>query len=892
MSTTVPPKRFLRFFRWFCHPDLKLTIEGDLMELYDERVRTFGKRSADKKFMLDVVLLFRPGVIMPLEGVQHLNDYDMFKNYFKVGIRNILKYKVFSFINVFGLALAMSVCMLIILMLSDQYRYDAFHKKNDSVYRILSNYKNSRQPYATSPFPLASALKAEYPIIEETTNLTPDVGGDATYNQRIVEMRGYFADPAFFRVFSFELTKGDKQTALKAPHSMVISSHLAHQLFDDADPIGKTIDFSDRGLPFPQRYDGVGTPPVSWGSFNITGVIDESLYKSHLKFDVLVSSTTMQTLSAEKKMTDRSNDWEWFYRTYTYVVLDTDKDATDLALALNNLARHKYANIKSDEIKEFAFVPQKLSDVQLNLVANDTNNRLPRIGYYFLGTLAIIIMILACLNYTNLSVARALTRAKEIGVRKVTGANRKSLIFQFLSESMITALLALTMAIVLLLFIKPAFRGLWVNQYLDFELPSTASVYLLFTGFALLIGFIAGVYPALHLSTYQPVKALKNLNTVTPGKMGLRKVLGVSQFVVSLFFITTSILIYNQFKYFLEFNYGFTPDHIVNIQLQGSDYKKIANELSTVPGVSAISACDIIPSTGRNNGIEIKKIGTADEFMNADILLTDENFISNLGIKLVAGRSLPPAGESTDRFILLNEAAVKKLGYKHPNEIIGQAIESKWNKEPLVVVGVATDFRLHLLINRNEIGPLIMRNQPSQFTYVNVKIISTDLMGTVAKLEEKWKRVDSVHPFKYEFYDEQLAFTHQGIFDLVSILGFIAFLAITIACLGLLGMATYTAERKTKEVGIRKVLGAEELSIALLLSREFLKMLAISICIGAPLTYVVNNFWLEKFPNRVDFGAGTLLMGIAVLITLGLVTIGSQTIMASKRNPADSLKME
>ena len=881
-----PPQLPLQFFRWFCHPDLLQSIEGDLIELYDEQMKSSGKRKADLQFIIDVLLLFRPGIIRPAEGAHHFNQYGMFKNYFKVGIRNILKYKVFSFINVFGLSTAMSVCMLIILMLADQKRYDAFHTKKDRIYRILS-----ATTYATSPYPLAGALKAEYPIAEETTNLTPGIGGDVTYHQQLADMRGYFADPSFFRVFSFELEKGNKATALAAPRCIIITRKLAYQLFKDEDPMGKSVDFADRQLPFPQDHAGIGSPPVRWGSFTITGVFDETLYKSHLKFDVLMSGVTLQALLADKKIDDQMNSWEWYYRTYTYVLLRPDKDREDLAAALNDLVARKYANIKSEQTKGFKLEAQKLGDVQLDLKGNDTDNRLPRMGYYFLSFLAVIIMLSACLNYTNLSIARALTRAREIGVRKVTGASRKALVFQFLCESVITALLALAMAIILLFFVKRAFMSLWVNQYLNFELPSSLSVYIVFVGFASLIGILAGVYPAFHLSTYQPIQALKNLQHMRPGKLGMRKVLSISQFVISLFFITTSILIFNQFKYFTRFDYGFNSKDIVNIELQGSDYKKVSHELSSVGGVSAISATDIIPATGRSNGTQLKKAGSSEEYIRSSVLQTDENFMDNLGLKFVAGKNWQ-AGESSDRMIIVNEAAAKKLGYHYPAEIIGQAFDTEWTKEPFVVVGVVRDFRFNLLINRHEIEPLVLQNRPAEFKYVNVKIDAHNLRSTITELEAAWKRIDPIHPFKYQFFDDELAETHQGIFDVVSIISFIAFLAISIACLGLLGMATYTAERKTKEVGIRKVLGAEEFSIAVMLSKEFLKMLAIAIAVGAPLSYFINDFWLQKFPNRVEFGWGTLLLGIVILVGLGTLTIGSQTISASRRNPVEALKIE
>ncbi|MEO5977055.1 MAG: ABC transporter permease [Chryseolinea sp.] len=885
----APPKLFLRFFRWYCDPGLKDHIEGDLMELYNDRVSESGKRKADLWFSIDVIQLFRRDIIRRMDISFSINQLSMFRNYLKVGIRNILKYKMFSFINVFGLAVAMSICMLIILMLMDRFRYDKFNEKGDRVYRILSSTENGRQPYATSPQPLADVIKSEYAVAEQVTYIVPNVGGDATYQERVAEMRGYFASPSFFDVFSFELEEGDKRTALSQPNTIIVSKALAEKLFRKDSPLGKVIDFSDRQLPFPGDYAGVGSPPVSWGTFTVTGVIDGSKYLSHLKFDVLMSATSKPALDYEKG----NEKWEWYWRTYTYILTKEDKGRNDLATALNDLVKRKYANLKSEEVKGFKLEPQALGEIQLGLSGNDTDNRLPMVGYYFLIILAGVVMITACLNYTNLSIARALTRAKEIGVRKVTGAGKGALVFQFLSESMITSVLALVMGILILLFVRPAFKSLWINQYLNFELPTTVTVYIIFFAFALMIGLIAGLYPAFQLSKYQPIKAIRNLNDVQPGKLGLRKVLSASQFVISLLFITTSLLVYNQFEHFLAFDYGFTTKNIMNIELQGMDYKKLSNELQGIKEISTISASDIVPATNRNNGIQFKKPQATNESINMGILVVDEHFIDNLDLKLIAGSNLSPGGLDSGRYIVINEAAVKVLGYAQPEQAIGQILETTWEKpEPMQIVGVVRDFRYHLLINRDKIEPLVMRNMPKEFQYLEVKVESSDMAKTIAEVESRWKKVDPIHVFKFEFYDKQLAETHRAILDLVSVLGTIAFLAIVIACLGLLGMAIYTAERKTKEVGIRKILGADEWSIALLLSNEFVKMLGASILIGAPLSYFLNNFWLQLIPNRVEFGLGTVLLGVLMLLILGFLTIGSQTFKAARNNPVEALRSE
>ncbi|MGB3779509.1 MAG: ABC transporter permease [Tunicatimonas sp.] len=812
----------------------------------------------------------------------------MFKNYLKVGVRNIFKYKVFSFINVFGLAVAMSVCMLIILMLVDQKSYDQFHTKKDRIYRIISEPQNAKSKYATSPVPLANTLTSDYTPVAAATHLIQGVGGDAIYNKNIAEMRGFFADTSFFQVFSYQLEQGDERTALASPNAMVITHALARQLFAEESPLGKTIEFVNRGLPI--LGEGAGEPPVSWGLFTVTGVLTDKPYKSHLAFDVLVSEASLPALHTKEYVTDRTNDWGYYSYCLTYALLLPEHNQQDLNAALNDLVSLKYADLENFE--EFGLSGQALTKITPGpILGNSPTYSLPIMAYYVLGAEALLIMLLACLNYTNLSIARALTRAKEIGVRKVAGARGKDLVQQFLSESVMTALMALALAIVLLFFLKQAFMGLWVNQYLGFDLQENFLVYLIFVGFALLIGVAAGGYPAFRLSTYQPQKVLKNIDTRSH-KLGMRRVVSIAQFVVSLFFIVTSLLIYNQFKHFLAYDYGFTSESIINIPLQGNDYALVANELNAITGVAAVSASEYIPATGKNNGSNLRPVGSEAEYQYAIALPVDDHFTDNLGIKLLAGRNLSVAEASASPFILVNEATVKMLGYEHPGEVIGLTLDSKWDETDLEIVGVVEDFRIDLPMSRNETRPMLLRYLPDRFRYANVKLTATDPMGTIARIEAKWKTIDPIHPLKYEFYDQQLAETHQAFLDMVAIIGFIATLAIIIACLGLLGMATYTTERRTKEIGIRKVLGAESFRIALLLSRGFLSILAVSIAIGAPLSYFANNFWLQNFPNRVDFGWGTVLLGSAVLLVLGLVTIGSQTLRAAQRNPVDTLRSE
>ncbi|MEM7298260.1 MAG: ABC transporter permease [Bacteroidota bacterium] len=882
-----PPKLFLKFFRWYCHPDLVRPVEGDLMELYEERVREQGKKKANRKFIKDVILLFRKDIIKPADGTYKINTYGMFKNYFKVGIRNILKYKLFSFINVFGLAVAMSVCMLIMLMLADQKSYDQFHTNKERVYRLLGTPILGSMPYATIPMPIGQVLKEEYPIVEKAVTLRRGVGGDASFNQKTVEVRGYFTSNSFLDVFDFPLVKGDKATALNEPNSIVLTKEKAYQLFKDQNPIGEQITFEDRGLHIMDIE--FGSPPEDWGTYTVTGVIDLSSSKSHLTFDGLVSSTTLPQLYKDSLMSDISKNWEYYWSSYAYVQLKEGAEQHELASALQDIAKRQY--IDSEELSEFQFSAQKLTELTPGIpVNNEAKFRLPEIGYYILSILALIIMVMACLNYTNLSVARSLTRMKEIGVRKVNGASRKNLIFQFLTESIITVFLALFVAFIMLYFTKEAFMNLWFNKYLNFDLSSTPDVLPQFIVFAILVGLIAGTYPALFLSKRMPVNALKN-NISSGGKWTMQKVLNVSQFVVSLCFIVTSMVIYNQFKHYTSYEYGFDSENIVNVPLQSNDIDLVVNEFSQVPGVTNISACDYIPATGITNIIELRN---QEEGEDPHILLNyyvDENFIDNLDLKVLHGQSFSALREE-GKYILINESAVKKLGYESPQEAIGQIWKFENNESSTQIIGVVENFRASLLINGDEIRPMALSNDKSQLSYLNIRISEGNPLATIAGLEERWKQVDGVHEFKYEFFDTELANTNLVIFDVVSIVGYIAFLAILIACLGLLGMATYATERKTKEVGIRKVLGATEQAIVFILSKAFLKLLAISILIAAPLSYFINRMWLDELPNRVEFGIGTVLFGSLLMLGLGLLTIGSQTLRAARQNPVESLKDE
>jgi len=816
----------------------------------------------------------------------------MFRNFIKVGLRNLWKNKTFSFINIFGLAVSMSICLLIILMLADQREYDQFHQHKERTYRILSDAGKKATKYASSPKPLARSLYEEYPIVESSTCLQTGLGGDATFRQKKMEMRGYFADEYFFDIFSFDLVRGNQKEALNAPGSIVLTRAFADKLFGSSDPLGQTITFEDRGLPH-LDISGVDNPPVDWGEFTVTGVIETADLKSHLKFDALLSNSTQPTLIAEEKLEDINDKWKNYYNSYSYVRVQEGKEKKDLIAALEDLVLNKYQQF--DDFEEVSgFVPQRLTEITPGIFVNNlVSFRLPIEAYYFLAFLALVVMISACLNYTNLSVARAVTRSKEIGIRKVTGAFKRNLIVQFLGESILTSLFALVLAILFLVIIKPAFMSLWVNKYLNFNLTENVTVYLAFLAFAILVGLIAGVIPAFHLSKFRPIVVLKGGGSTKGGKIGLQKVLTVSQFVVSLFFIVSTILIFRQTKHYINLEYGFSTENIINIELQGNDFDLVANEIMQIPEVERVSACQHLPASGISSGITIKLEGSEEEPLSMGSFYIHPNFIDNLNLEIVAGSNFESYNRSSlETSIILNQAAVTALGFDAAAEAVGQQVELFGQETGVTIVGVVKDFRHRLPMFDEEIGPMAFRNAEGNFSYINIGVRSDDFAGLIEEIEERWAKIDAVHSLEYAFFDEQMATTFQILSDVIAIIGFFAFMSITIACLGLLGISTYTVERRLKEIGIRKVMGAGSFNIVFQLSKGFVRLLMISIVIAAPLAYVVNNLWLQNFANRINFGFGTILLGTVVMLLLGGFTIGSQTWRASKTNPSEILRNE
>jgi putative ABC transport system permease protein len=795
----------------------------------------------------------------------------MLKNYFKIALRNLGRHKLFSFINIFGLALSMSVCMMVMVRVKDELSYDKFHPQPGRTYRILSEVKNNKGDQfhlASTPLPLKQELLQQSGVIADAVHLYPAIDHKATYGNKLINVRGAFTEPSFFRVFGFTLESGDKQTALQSPNGIVLSNDAAKKFFSDESAVGKVLTLD------------------KLGSFVVTGVLNKT-GKSHIDYDVYVSTAALPQLEKSGALATRSSSWDSFEFGYTYILLNKNASQKQLSTVLNNIVTVINRDTKGGS---FAFKAQPLNDItpsSMNLGntigrGSDWSKVWTEIG------VALLILIAACFNYTNLTIARALTRAKEVGIRKVAGAVRMQVFMQYIIESIVIALFALALANVFLQFIltyKPFNDGYEFVPIISLDFTT----FLWFLLFALVTGAIAGAAPAWILSAFKPVQVLKNIATHKLfGNVSMQRVLIVFQFSLSLIIIIFLSAFFRQFTYMATVDTGFRKDNIVTINLEGADPVLVANEARRLPGVENATA--ISTNFGRHaTGSTYAWLDKSKTPIRLNFYYGDASSIPAMDLKLIAGNNLPAtASQHSERYIIVNETAAKAFGFSNNAEAINKMI---WLNDTLEVqiAGVIKDFYYQGAGNR--ISPMAIRSKADVYNLLNVQSSVANDEKLVAQLESAWKKLYPGKPFNYYWLGKQIEETHRQNSS-VSLLGFLAFMTICIASLGLLGLVIYTVETRRKEISIRKVIGASVQQLTMLLSKGFIKLLFIAGCIAMPLGYVLSFFFLQNFANRISLGAGWLLSCFAFLLAIGLFTIISQTWKAASANPVEKLKAE
>jgi putative ABC transport system permease protein len=811
----------------------------------------------------------------------------MLRNYIKIAWRNLIRNKSFSLINILGLAVSMSVCLLIIMIGVDQYSFDSYHSKGDRVYRIhTTRYQENNGEVASSALPLAEKLKSDYPIIEETAALNSEIGGDVIYEDRFATGGGYFADGNLFKILDFSFKEGDQKTALEKPFSLVITSEMAEILFHGESALGKTVAFHDKDIRAVDIEEG--NFETDFGYFTITGVLHPNPGKTHLPFKLLASLSTMKSLPEGAVRSSTENDWENVWSNYTYVLLQEGREKAELQAALDEVSEGIYSQKFENK---HSFKAMALGDITpMEMIGNTTHVSMPKVVLMILAVLCLIVMFSACLNYTNMSVARALTRVKEVGIRKVSGADRKQIFAQFITEAVVISLCSLVIAFGLLQILQSGFDQLTFNQYLKISFRQSLPAMLLFLGFSLMVGVVAGLLPATYVAKLNPVNLFNKLSGVKLFKsMGIRNVLMVLQFTISLIFIISVVLIQSQAKHLLNFNFGFDKENVVTVKLlKTENYDRFAQAIASNPMVSEVGASSLIPAAGYNFGTEVVNPENPLDSISTNYFDINSGTLGALGLELVEGNNFPAEGR--EDLVLINETAVSKFNLGTPADAIGKPLVVLDGEEfrNVQVSGVVKDF--HFLSPDQAISSLVLLNRKSTFGFALVKVNGSNSAETIASLEAAWKEVNPMSKFSYKYLDQELLFIHEVLGDVFAVIGLISFLAIFVSCLGLLGMATYTAQTRVKEIGIRKTLGSSVPQIIYLLSRGFLRLLGVAILVAVPAAYFINNLWLEFFASRVSIGVIPISIGVGSLMLISLGIIFSQAYRAAMVNPIESLK--
>jgi putative ABC transport system permease protein len=802
----------------------------------------------------------------------------MLKNYFKTALRNLLNNKTYSLINIAGLAIGIACFMLIYLFVKDELSYDKFHSKADRIFRLTEKIDLEGQGgehSSSNPFPVMRAMLTDYPqYIEEGVRLFDFQQPTLTLqyeDQRFNEKKIFFADSTFFKVFDFPLEAGDKNNVLANPNSIVLTKNLANKYFGDENAMGKTL-----------IYEGTV-------NLLVTGIFGDLSSQSHFDFDCLISfSTVNQIIPAGVQQ-----NWVW-NPNWTYFLLREGVDPKDLEKQFPNFVQKYYPDHLKPQITHYL---QPLTDIHLHsnldyemYPNNDAAN------IYIFSVVGILIILIACINFMNLATARSAKRAREVGMRKVLGADRPMLIKQFLGESLFLSLLAVLVATFLVEILLPLFNNL-AGKNLSFEIFSEPSNLIILIGIGILVGILSGIYPAFFLSASEPIKVVKGNVTLQPKGAFLRKGLVILQFTISLALIIGTFVIYQQLGYMQNANLGFNKENVLIVPFRppiANRYDTFKDELERNENISSVTMMNEIIGEHHNTH-EINYEGMeAGKWVYFPGLLVDEDFVKTFDLKIIAGRDFSEDYIREDSLsIIVNEAMLKELNWGDPESVINRRFNTIFGQER--IVGVVKDFNFVWL--KDPIGPFFLDISPAFarpffLKYAAVRINPGDIRNTISYIEEKWNDLIQQYPFEFSFLDENLNRMYKEQDNLGSLVGYFSILAIVVACLGMFALASFNAEQRTKEIGVRKVLGASVVGIVFLFTKDFLKLVLIAVIVASPLAYFILNRWLEDFAYRVNISPFVFIAAAFTTFLIALLTVAYQAIKAASANPVKSLRYE
>ena len=797
----------------------------------------------------------------------------MLISYLKIARRSLLKNRLVSFINIFGLGLSMSVGMMIMIRMQDQFSYDNFHPYPHRTYRITSEYakKNGEQwKMASTPLPLNEELAKDKNTVESSVNIYPAFNGKASVEGKEIYLNGAFTEPSFFDVFGFTLSSGDPKTVLQLPNSVVINKLTAEKFFGSENPVGKVISMEHGG------------------DFIIKGVLNELPGKSHINYDAYASYSSVAQLEKDKVLPGKSSDWYAFNTAYTYVLLQRDVRPSAFSRQLSFIAADLDKNNKEGTS---SFDLQRIDKITPghDYLSNDIGGGTSWGKIYFEAGLSLLILLAACFNYTNLTIARALTRAKEVGIRKIAGAKRFQVFTQYVVESVLLTLIALGFAWVILSFV---IRYAPFNDDYEF-IPSSfrynIPLFCWSVGFALFTGILAGVAPAWILSSFRPLRVLKNMSTARIlGKVSLQKVFIVFQYSLSLTIIIFLFAFYRQFSFMARADPGFKKDNVMVIPLNGINPKVASQKIAGVSGVTSVAAMSA-DFGKRFQGMNMPVwISNKKDARSLNYYYADDAFLPAMKIDFVAGRNFPPAEGDKENYIILNEKAVHALGISKAENAPGQKL---WinDSTKLEIAGVLKDFAYEGV--GRSIEPLAFRNKQSACNYLYVNAGNTGKKQLESRIKQAWNSLAISQPYTPSWLGDVIDEANSQTAT-VSLLGYLAFIALAIATLGLLGLVIYTIEVKQKEISIRKIIGASEKQLIGMLSKRFVKLIIIAGFIAMPVGDIAGHLFLQNFAYRIHFGVGSVLLCFFFLLGIGLFTIISQTYKAAIANPVKNLRTE
>ncbi|MBO9152683.1 ABC transporter permease [Chitinophaga sp. GCM10012297] len=802
----------------------------------------------------------------------------MIRNYIKVAMRHLMRNKGITVINIAGLAIGMACCILIVLFIKDELSYNGFHKDASSIYRLnsLIKDKNWTGQMGISQFGAAPNLRQELSRVKETVRFyeVHEVIVSAK-NEEYRQEKTVFADAGFFSMFSFPLLSGNPATVLKDPYTVVLTENTAKKFFGNENPIGKVIRIQD-------DYDCY-----------VTGVAKAAPANSDLQFEMVMSFSTYMQNAAKAGFNPEEN-WFGFTSNYTFVRLPDGVTGAALAGELKQFA-DKYVGPSAKTLgNEFNYRLQPLTDIHLYPDGDtDKANYVSRL--YIYGWIGFFIILIACINFMNLVTARGSERAVEVGLRKVMGAERKTLISQFLVESVIISLLAFAFAVLVAAIVLPGFNFVTDKTMALFG-AANIMMFAVLLLIAITVGLLAGSYPALYLSGFVPVRILKG-DLATSGHRSLfRKTLVVSQFTIALVLIIATVVMYTQLRYMREKDLGYNKQGLMTFYLNNNKQAPLRNtfktEMTNLPFVkhAAYTNMPLGGQSASNNPVGLEG-AREDESISAIVIHADFNYFTNIGARFVAGRDFSEKfpSDSLDAYVI-NEAAVKKLGLKDP--VIGSRIVWRGTSVPRPgkVIGVVQDFNMQTL--RLPIEPMVSLIRNNRAGMLTIRLADGDRQAQLAQIESVWKRLMPAFPFNYRFVENELGNQYLVEQRSGSLFGAYACLAVIIACLGLFGLAMLVARQRTKEIGIRKVLGASVSSITALLSKDFLQLVAIAIVISAPLAWFGMNKWLAEFPFRTPFPWWAMVAAGLLALVVAFLTISFQSVKAALLNPVRSLRSE